>query len=352
MGSFVVGWLLTAGFFLLAILCESTSMALLGMSLALFLGYSFLILTVMGKRVNAILEVPLSVAEKDRKFSVRVNLHNHSKKKFGKVCICIGYRNVMEQAERRRIVTASWVPDGTSHYQYDLMICEPGCYEFAVRELRIYDSLGIFYRKYRMHSSANAMVLPEIHEFPVRIGERVRHFYGDAECFDELRPGYDPGEIFDVREFRNGDKLPGILWKLSAKSGELMVRENSLPKACPVELFLYSYGTGEKGMLERITAAAFSLMDAGCPFYGVWLSSSQKDILRTRVDDEESFYFFLTAYMQDCSREDTADLEERYREKYRGEKGVHTLVFRDGKMYRDGQEFKESLSEERLLELE
>ena len=37
-----------------------------------------------------------------------------------------------------------------------------------------------------------------------------------------------------MRSFRKGDKIQSIHWKLSAKADELIVKENSLPKACAV----------------------------------------------------------------------------------------------------------------------
>lgn len=181
------------------------------------------------------------------------------------------------------------------------------------------------------------------------IGERVRNFYGDSDVYDELRPGYDPAEIFDIREFRDGDRLAGVLWKLSAKNGELMVRENSLPRACPVRLFLYACGEGAAGMLESIAGLAFSLMDEGCAFYAAWMSRTRKEVLRVRVDDEESYYLFLVAYMQDCSPDFSGDLEEMYREKYRGEYGLYAVIFRDGKVFQNGLELTGGLGEGILL---
>ena len=53
--------------------------------------------------------------------------------------------------------------------------------------------------------------------------------FGDADVYDDFRPGNDSSEIFDVREFRDGDKIQSIHWKLSAKMQELVVREDSQP---------------------------------------------------------------------------------------------------------------------------
>ena len=46
-----------------------------------------------------------------------------------------------------------------------------------------------------------------------------------------LRPGYDPSGCL-MSGFQNGDRLPECALELSARTDELMVKENSLPKAC------------------------------------------------------------------------------------------------------------------------
>ena len=95
---------------------------------------------------------------------------------------------------------------------------------------------GFFNVTKRVKKYANVEVMPQIDEIPVRITDRVRNFFGDSDIYDDLRPGYDPSELFDVREFQNGDRLQSVHWKLSARTDELMVKENSLPKACAVAI--------------------------------------------------------------------------------------------------------------------
>ena len=349
MSSFFFGLFFTLIIFFYALLCESASMALLGMTLAAFLGYSFFSLMLRRRGMDAALEAPISIAEKDRKFSLRVTVHNAANSGLGRAKVRIGYKNVMSRKYRHVTLTAQEVPVGDSGYQYELLISEAGSYEFRLEALLFYDKLGIFHLKKVCKGAVYICVFPEIREIPVSIGERVRNFYGDSDVYDELRPGYDPGEIFGVREFHDGDRLSSVLWKLSAKTEELMVRENSLPKACPVRLFLYAYGDSSDRMLEDIAGMAFSLMDARCAFYAVWMSRSQQEILRARVDDEESFYLFLVTYMQDCSEESTGDLEKMYRDKYRGEYGLHSITFRDGKIFQNGQELEGQAAEEIVL---
>ena len=68
-------------------------------------------------------------------------------------------------------------------------------------------------------------MLPELDAVAVQVSERVRRYFGEAESYDDFQPGTDVSQIFDVREYRPGDRLQRIHWKLSAKSDGLLVRE-------------------------------------------------------------------------------------------------------------------------------
>lgn len=331
--------------FLASALSAGAAPAMMGMSLALLLALSFLVTLDIRKNLYVSLEVPLSIVTSEQEFSLEIKVSLKSRWTPGKIRFLVEYRNAMSGRWDQISLTAQGIPRLESSYRYPLMITEAGCYEFRLTEMEIFDPLSLFSGKTALAGATEAMVLPEIKAVAVGLGERVRNFYADAEAYDELRPGYDPGETFGIREFRDGDRLTGVLWKMTAKTGELMVREHSLPRACPVEVYLYPYGLPSGERLERIAGLTFSLMDAGCPFYGVWQSRSRREVLRTRVGDEESFYEFLVFYMQDCAVESSGELETPYREKYRGEEGIHKLVFRDGLWFLNGERLCEEADE-------
>ena len=195
----------------------------------------------------------------------------------------------------------------------------------------------------------------------MRVTERTRNFFGDADVYDDFRPGNDSSEIFDVREFRDGDKIQSIHWKLSAKMQELVVREDSQPLACPVVLLLDSAkirtGKQAQAFLSVAASLVFSMMDVHCPHYVSWYSGSQQDMVRVRVDDEEGYYTFLSSYLADM-REAPQEIRQLYREKYRYDHELHTLLLTgelalsmDGKLLKklSEVEWKERLSALELI---
>lgn len=46
----------------------------------------------------------------------------------------------------------------------------------------------------------------------------------DSDRFSLYKKGDDPSEIFDIRDFKDGDRFQQIHWKLSSKTGHYMVK--------------------------------------------------------------------------------------------------------------------------------
>ena len=337
MFSFLWGIFVIIALLYLSLLYESVAMALLGFSEAVFLVLSFIYLHIGRRHLGVRLEMPITIAQKDQEFHIRITVQHKTKPGYSKMKVMVEYKNSMERSPSRTRLTIKHIPAGESAYQFGLRITEPGNYEFNVKKVRVYDLLGLFYVEKKLEGGDHAMVLPLVREIPVHMGERVYHYFADSDLYDELRPGYDPAEVYGVREFRPGDKLPKVHWKLSAKTDEWMVRENGFPKGCPVVVFLNSNEGDTGGMLELAASLSFSMMDAGCHHYAVWQSRSGGDLIRTRVDDEESYYLFITTFLRDRSPERIRDMKARYYDKYRGEKALYHILLENGRMYLDGE---------------
>lgn len=348
MGSFLRAIVLILITFYMALIYQSVSLALLGFCEVLFVLFAFLYLMFVSYRLKVSVDIPIVIAEKGGMLSLYLRIKNGFFLPLGRVKVQIAYGLSTEDRPLRKWLWTRPVMPGSNRYSYQVLLPEAGCYEFSVRKQRIYDMSGLFYfsGKRKGKGYATAIVLPRLWDVAVHLGENVRNFFGDADVYDELRPGYDPAEMFEVREFADGDKLQSIHWKLSAKMDELVVRENSMPKTCPVVMFLNietkSPNQEKKGFnyYELCASLSFSLMDAGCPHYVVWHSKSRGELLRTRVDDEESFYLCLTTWMQDAGLL-TGDYRENYRLKYRSEPYLHRLeLYRRGQVVLDGRVFE------------
>ncbi len=94
-----------------------------------------------------------------------------------------------------------------------------GIWECVPEKCRVYDYLGLFGIPIRKSAAQTLTVWPAPVEMPVP--RRLERY---------LSLGWRPknggfGENHDIRLFRPGDSMNQIHWKLSAKTGKLMVRE-------------------------------------------------------------------------------------------------------------------------------
>lgn len=352
--SFLGGIISAAIIIYIAMIYGNTAIAVLGIFEIIWVFTAYILLFLSVINISTSLEIPIVMVQQNS--TVRLCVKSNRKATFlcGRVIYNVKVKNIFTGKKSSR-----WI-SGNEDYLYEAG--DAGCLEFSVAKIKIRDISGLFsirlnyqsafriflnFIKKKLHIRTfkfskknrgdanskkhanliqNVEVFPEICSVCVQISEPVRNFFGDADVYDDFRPGHDPSELFDVREFRNGDKIQSIHWKLSAKNEDLIVKENSLPKACAVVL-LANYKKSKCDMnayLKLFCGISFSLMDAKCPHYVAWYDMSRKDIVRARVDDEESFYIFLTHFITSRPA-DTIDAKLLYEEKYKAERIIHVL---------------------------
>ena len=105
----------------------------------------------------------------------------------------------------------------------------------------IYDYLGLFRLRTPGGPGRDVLILPpavEIEDLP-----SLLQYSGMAW---KPKPGGGFSEQHEIREYQPGDKLNQIHWKLSAKTGDLMVREAMEPSEKTVQLEMILRGTTEE----------------------------------------------------------------------------------------------------------
>lgn len=292
--SFLIGIITAAIVFYMSMIYGNAALALLGCFMCVFMVLTFIALLVKAHRAVGSYKYSDSYRHTGRGVSMGESSCRLKEAGFDDVKYRVTVKNNLSGEK-----STKWLSGG-SDFLYSVNLC--GNYEFELVRIKLYDFSRLFYVTKRVKKYANVEVMPQIDEIPVRITDRVRNFFGDSDIYDDIRPGYDPSELFDVREFQNGDRLQSVHWKLSARTDELMVKENSLPKACAVAIVAdlrgIKKGRQADAFMKLLVSLSFSLMDQKCPHYVAWYDTAINDIVRARVDDEEGFYIFLNSFLQ------------------------------------------------------
>lgn len=338
-----------AACFYWGILYENVKILICGLALGILLLLSMLELLYRLYTITCRLEIPIAMAEQNQPVVIGIGVENKGGLTCGKVQFRMSIHNAFTPKMKKKWFTLQQVYVDKMRYDYPITISEAGCLEVELSKIRIYAFTRLLYVTKKCKQYDTITVMPQLHSIGVRTSEAVRNFVGDADVYDDVRPGHDPAETFDIRPYREKDKLQSIHWKLSVKTDDLMVRENSLPMACAVVVLLdleegipkekkRNASFGLDGFLEVVASLALALLDNKIPYFVAWYSKEKGEIVRTRVDDEESFYLFLSVYLQDGTITNKFRIREAYKEKYRGEYYIHDLlVNRNLDIYKNGE---------------
>ena len=106
---------------------------------------------------------------------------------------------------------------------------------------RVYDFLGLFCFRARKAGDRTFLVWPEPRSMALP-SDLTRYL---ARCW-RPKPGGGYAENHEIRQYRPGDNLNQIHWKLSAKVGKLMLRESMEPARGVMLLTMDLQGTPEE----------------------------------------------------------------------------------------------------------
>lgn len=190
-----------------------------------------------------------------------------------------------------------------------------------VEKVRIYDYLSIFaWTIGKKYETQNILVLPPSKEMYLGKDRWYNETTEDSDRFSLYKKGDDPSEIFDIRDFADGDKIQRIHWKLSSKLGHLMVKEGSLPLTKAIHIFVDLCVPGRKSEIERnvnlLVQGAYSISmymtEHGIPQVFIWNDKKNGVIQEYLVEQEEQLYWMFQELFKTNITSDPNELVEAY----------------------------------------
>jgi uncharacterized protein (DUF58 family) len=176
-------------------------------------------------------------AVKSKDFPVQLVVTNKSIFPIGKAEARIEYYNTFSNEISSFDLFLPIQPRNSQRVTFQLNSKFCGNIKIKTLFLNIYDPLRIFKFTTASNIHTEVTIMPEGHDIGgiVHYSDRVNE---ESDLFSEHRPGDDPSEVFDLREYNAGDKLNRIHWKLSSKKDDFIVKDYSLPIDVPCMLFL------------------------------------------------------------------------------------------------------------------
>lgn len=277
---------------------DSMSMLVLILTLVFpLIQYLFLFFT--SRKITASIKSENNTALKDEETKIILDIANHSHFPVSCAYAVIEIQNTLT-GEYQTLTTMMPVSaDNIQTIKFSVSYNHCGRVIISLKNLKIYDYIKLFSKNVRLGALNEMMILPENISISPNIETEIAAIT-DSDDFSKEKPGDDCSEIFDVREYIEGDKINRIHWKLSSKCDKLMLKEYSLPISNHLMiLFEFSLDTASNqafnktdAAIETILALSDFLIRSGMTFRLCWYNckshSFHNDVISTG-DDVSAF---------------------------------------------------------------
>lgn len=224
------------------------------------------------------------------------------------------------------------VPDReVSQYILEITPMYCGKINVSVRKFVLYDYLGLFAFKRKTASTCSLIAVPEIREAGIQMSECRNEWIDDPVKYSDEEAGDDPSQVFDVREYRAGDKMQKIHWKLTAKKDDLFVKEFSMPvDAAAVilpEFFVSEKGTAvaeADAILETVLMLSVGFLKQEIFHYISWYNAEEQKLMHQEISDEEDVWEAVCAMVSQPLYTGAEGLS-LYEQEYRNRTGMMLL---------------------------
>ena len=190
-----------------------------------------------------------------------------------------------------------------------------GFCRIEIRRLVYYDLLHLFSSSRKIRTGISDLVLPRIYPVAMEIQSEFRYYGEESGLYYEDEEGNDPSEVLEIREYRAGDRLQKIHWKLSQRTDTLMVKEYSEPVGFAVVFLLDTHSFSET-YLETFMSISMEMCQEKCLHF-LCCMDEQGALIRKPVIKEDNLYLFLQDLMgteeKQKIRRSSASLENRKR---------------------------------------
>lgn len=141
----------------------------------------------------------------------------------GVVHVSIEFKNVLYG---RSISHELVIPSTHSRKKYEIMFMPVSCGEEHIicKEIVCYDIFGINKVQLKPLNEQVIVVAPKFVSLQL-LESTVPSGRHEGRHYDYTKKGNDTSEVFDLREYQNGDAVRSIHWKLSGKLDKLIVKE-------------------------------------------------------------------------------------------------------------------------------
>jgi len=323
-----------------------------------YLILSIIMLLIHRKKFTVDFYSKVNITEKNNKFPLTVKITNLGTFWTVNCCVILRVTNLATGQKtkiRRRAVVRR---KKSEILTIPLVIKECGNVKIEILKLEIWDAFYLLKFGFRVDKNTHVGVLPELHLVPVEICRRTREFITDADEFSNKEKGEDASEIYQIRDYRAGDSVRDIHWKLSAKEDELMIKEKSKPLGSAVLVWLdlsdehtqkinriKAFGKRKQikrerevvsNMFEIVASISVSLLQEECIHIVTWYEPQNQEFYAKKISKEEHLYelMYRLLYVEPYDSNKKANVKLQFDDMFKNmEFSTSVIVDNDKELY-------------------
>lgn len=238
-------------------------------------------------------------AEKANDVNFNVRMHNATFLPLPKVKISLHYKNILtnEGADCEFYIPLHF--SRTQNLRFSISSAYCGKISAVIDEVVFYDYLSLLRIKKRPALQCSTIILPDICDGEIAISQESE-FAGMREVYSKTKPGDDNSEIFDMRDYKPGDKISQIHQKLSIKYDSLIVKEYSKPINSNVML-LFDFNSQNADAIDALAdlliSLSYSMIERDSEHYVCIYSASEKALKQFDIDSREKCILMARSIM-------------------------------------------------------
>ncbi len=285
------------------------------------------------KKIEASLEFSSTTVQRNQATELLLTLHNVTVYPFSRERLSVRLQHNFISNDYVHEYPFSLPPgrEVTCRVPVSFGIC--GCYQAQGIQLESTDFGGFVSKKRPISMQAEVIILPQL--LPLKEGlEQLQADEQTEEIVEEHEIGQDASEILNIREYREGDRLQTIHWKLSAKEQQLMIKEFARVSGNAFQLFV-DYAFQNIRHLDPFFDLLYSFCDymlgENIPLEVCWRKSSSQLLETQEITDFEKIRIMLLKLFYEQPEQAAGTSLNSYIKKELGSQNILVLTARQYK---------------------
>ena len=274
-----------------------------------------------------------NTAGRASKLPLRIRVVNNSVLPCANLYIEIEYYNMLEGKKNTMKINTPVYPKESHQMTLHVSGVHCGTVRFKIKKCKISDMLRLFSIKLRypheeeITKNCTLTILPDY--TPLENGIANYSDIGiETDEYSKTTKGDDPSEIFDIRDYVEGDKLNRVHWKLTAKQDKTMVKDYSLPISNSIVLIvdLYKDDKSENNLIlfdsliETVASLSEHMLENNTPHRVIFYDQTRSAVNDITINDEDDHHSLIRTLLRtqlsdrrDLALIDYVNSKENYR---------------------------------------